>query len=170
MSQVGPKKTRFQLTVGTFDPEVFRSGVESYRNSFCCSRTAKTGFRPKTGSGRYLSPKKCYDAKNFTIDATFCVDSKSGIRKSIAHRNLELYLNSWFSLLGSRKVFLSVGRRDINKLSSKMKSTYIKGLGNKVSALIELVALQTSGSKPFRAWKSKIRPPQILPKHRVFDV
>ena len=51
------------------------------------------------------STKNVFLCQNVAVDATFCVDSESTIRKSIAHRNLELRSKTRFSLLGSREVF-----------------------------------------------------------------
>ena len=58
----------------------------------------------------------------------FDVDSRSAIKNTIAVRNLEMDFENRFSFLPHGGSFSSVGRRDMIKLTWKMKSTHTKGL------------------------------------------
>ena len=99
------KKTRFQIAGGTFDHGKPESGVGLVRNRCSWSRTAKTGFWPKSGFGAQLSIKIDIHPKNFPIDVTFCVDSESVIKNMIAFRNLEITLKKPVLTFASRRQF-----------------------------------------------------------------
>ena len=73
------------------NPGSVRSGTGAH-----VSRTAKTGFWPKSGFGAQLAIKIDIDPKNFTIDVTLCVDSESVIRNMVAPRNLEIPFKNRF--------------------------------------------------------------------------
>ena len=67
--------------------------------------------------------------KKIPIDVTFDVYSKSTIKNIIAARNLEISFETRFSFLPPGGSFLLRRKGDMNKLTSEMNSTHIKGLG-----------------------------------------
>ena len=104
------------------------------------------------------------------VDAAFYMESESAISKSLGARNLEIQYsqNTDFHFCLHRKFFVSVGRRDMMKLISKVESTYKSRLENKVSACMVLVAPQTSGLSHFFRQNSKFSTTEISGKN-IFD-